>query len=139
MAVAIHQISPVAYLPLVLGVVRKLNIAALIDTFCPPHPAHVLSCGRGVEALLLAILDGHHALYKVGAPLEERGMLPLLQPGLTRTSLHDYRLGQILDALFAAHLNKVYGAIALKALEVYTLPTPWLHQDTTTMALSGAS
>src|SRR5215831_19247164 len=72
MAVTIQHISPVAHLPLVLGVVRKLNIAALIDTFCPPHPAHVLSCGRGVEALLLAILDGHHALYKVGARLEDR-------------------------------------------------------------------
>ena len=93
MVVAIQQISPVAHLPLVLGVVRKLNVAALIDTFCPPHPAHILSCGRGVEALLLAILDGHHALYKVGARLEERGMLPLLQPGLKRISLHDYRLG----------------------------------------------
>jgi len=138
MAVAIHQISPVAHLPLVLGVVRKLNVAALIDTFCPPHPAHVLSCGRGVEALLLAILDGHHALYKVGARLEERGMLPLLQPGLTRTSLHDYRLGQILDTLFAANLNRVFGAIALNALEVYALSTPWLHQDTTTITLYGA-
>jgi hypothetical protein len=132
MAIAIHQISPVAHLPLVLGVVRKLSIATLIDTFCPPHPAHVLSCGRGVEALLLAILDGHHALHKVGARLEERGMLPLLQPGLTRTSLHDYRLGQILDALFAVHLNRVFGA-----LEVYAIPTPWLHQDTTTITLYG--
>jgi transposase len=138
MALAIHQISPVAHLPLVLGVVRKLNIAALIDTFCPPHPAHVLSCGRGVEALLLAILDGHHALYKVGARLEERGMLPLLQPGLTRTSLHDYRLGQILDGLFAVNLNRVFGALALQALEVYALSTPWLHQDTTTITLYGA-
>jgi transposase len=138
MAVTIQQISPVAHLPLVLGVVRKLNVAALIDTFCPPHPAHVLSCGRGVEALLLAILDGHHALYKVGARLEERGMIPLLQPGLTRASLHDYRLGQILDTLFAAHLNRVFGALALNALEVYALSTPWLHQDTTTITLYGA-
>ena len=138
MAVTIQQISPVAHLPLVLGVVRKLNVAALIDTFCPPHPAHVLSCGRGVEALLLAILDGHHALYKVGARLEERGMIPLLQPGLTRASLHDYRLGQILDTLFAAHLNRVCGALALNALEVYALSTPWLHQDTTTITLYGA-
>src|SRR5215470_7281694 len=137
MALAIHQISPVAHLPLVLGVVRKLKVAALIDTFCPPHPAHVLSCGRGVEALLLAILDGHHALYKVGARLEERGMISLLQPGLTRTSLHDYRLGQILDTLFAANLNRVFGAIALNALEVYAVPTPWLHQDTTTITLYG--
>src|ERR671930_2709092 len=138
MAIAIQQISPVAHLPLVLGVVRKLNVAALIDTFCPPHPAHVLSCGRGVEALLLAILDGHHALYKVGARLEERGMLPLLKDGIGWASLNDYRLGQILDALFAANLNGIFGAIALKALEVYTILTPWLHQDTSTIALSGA-
>src|ERR671926_10205 len=138
MAVTIQQISPVAHVPLVLGVVRKLNVAGLIDTFCPPHPAHVLSCGRGVEALLLAILDSHHALYKVGTRLEERGMLSLLQPGLTRASLHDYRLGQILDTLFAANLNTVFSAVALKALEVYAIPTPWLHQDTTTIALYGA-
>jgi hypothetical protein len=43
----IQQISPVAHLPLVLGVVRTLNVATLIDTFGPPHPAHVLSCGLG--------------------------------------------------------------------------------------------
>ena len=124
MAVAIHQISPVAYLPLVLGVIHKLQVAALSDTFCPPPPANVLSCGRGVEALLLAILDGHHAIYKVGAHLEERGMLPLLQPRLTSTALHDYRLGQLLDTLFVAKLNRVFGAVALKALEVYAIPTP---------------
>jgi transposase len=138
MAVAMHQISPVAHLPVVLGVVRKLNMAALIETFCPPHPARVLSCGRGVEALLLAILDGHHALSKVGARLEERGMLPLLQPGLTRTSLHDDRLGQILDTLCAANLHRVFGAIALHALAVYAISTPWLHQETTTLTLYGA-
>ena len=65
-------------------------------------------------------------------------MVPLLQPELTRTALNDYRLGHILDALFAANLTKVFSAIALKALEVYTIPTPWLHQDTTTMRLYGA-
>jgi transposase len=47
-------------------------------------------------------------------------------------------LGHILDALFAANLNGVFGAVALKALEVYALSTPWLHQDTTTIALYGA-
>ena len=25
----------------------KLQVAALIDTFCPPHPANVLSCAVG--------------------------------------------------------------------------------------------
>jgi len=65
-------------------------------------------------------------------------MVPLLQPGRQRASLHAYRLGQLLDALFAAHLNRVFGAIALHALEVYALATPWLHQDTTTITLYGA-
>jgi len=65
-------------------------------------------------------------------------MVPLLPPRLTSTALHDYRLGQLLDALFAANLNRVFGAVALNALEVYAIPTPWLHQDTTTITLYGA-
>ena len=96
MAIAVQQIYPVAHLPLVLGVLRRLAVATVIDRLLPPHPAHVLSAGRGVEALVLAILDGDHALYKVGQRLEERGMVSLLQPGLTRASLHDYRLGPAL-------------------------------------------
>src|SRR5215469_11309159 len=138
MATTIQQIHPVAHLPLVLGVLRRLEVATIIDRLIPPHPAHGLSCGRGVEALVLAILDGHHALYKVGKRLEERGMIALLQPGLTRTALNDYRLEHILDALFAANLNQVFSVVALKALAVYAIPTPWLHQDTTTITLYGA-
>jgi transposase len=137
MPVSVQQSHPIAHLPLVLGVLRRLEVATVIDGLIPPHPAHGLSCGRGVEALVLAILDGHHALYKVGRWLEERGMVALLQPGLTRAALNDYRLGHILDALFAANLNTVFSALALKALEVYAIPTPWLHQDTTTIALYG--
>jgi hypothetical protein len=137
MAVFVQQIHPTAHLPLVLGVLRRLEVATVIDRLIPPHPAHGLSCGRGGEALVLAILDGHHALYKGGRRLEERGMVALLQPGLTRAGLNDYRLGHILDAWFAANLNTVFSAVALKALEVYAIPTPWLHQVTTTISLYG--
>ena len=138
MAMAVQQMRPVAHLPLVLGVLRRRKVASLIDDLIPPHPAPGLSTGQGVEALVLAMLDGDHALYKVGQRLEERGMLALLQPGLTRAALNDYRLGHILEALFAANLNQVYSAVALTALAVYALATPWLPQDTTTIALYGA-
>jgi hypothetical protein len=107
MALTVQQMRPVAHVPLVLGVLRRVEVATVIDSLIAPHPAHVLSTGRGVEALGLAILDGDHALYKVGQRLEERGMLDLLQPGLTRASRHDDRLGHILEALLAANLNKV--------------------------------
>src|SRR5437899_8292251 len=107
MDMTVQQIRPVAHLPLVLVVLRRLEVATIIDRLIPPHPAHVLSCGRGVEALVLAILDGDHALYKVGRRLEERGIVSLLQPGLTRGSLNDYRLGHIFVVVFAANLTGV--------------------------------
>ena len=70
MATTVQQIHPVAHLPLVLGVLRRLEVAAVIDRLIALHPAHGLSCGRGVEALVLAILDGHHALYKPTVSLD---------------------------------------------------------------------
>ena len=138
MAVSVDRVAPVAHLPLVLGVLRKLEIATLIDAMIVPHPDQVVSAGRAVEALVLSILDGHHALYKVGRRLDERGMLPLLQPGLAPQSLHDSRLGQTLDALYDAHLHTVFSAIALRALDIYRIGTPWIHQDTTTISFYGA-
>src|ERR671926_1726683 len=51
MAIAVQQIRPVTHLPLVLGVMRRLKVASLIDDLIPPHPAHVLSTGPGGEAL----------------------------------------------------------------------------------------
>ena len=51
----------------------------MLDRLIPPHPAQGRSCGRGVEALVLAMLAGPHALSKVGRRLEARGMLTLLQ------------------------------------------------------------
>jgi transposase len=138
MVVTIDRVAPVAHLPLVLGVLRKLDVAGLIDSLIVPHPEQVVSAGRAVEALVLSILDGHHALYKVGRRLDERGMLELLEPGLEPPSLHDTRLGQTLDALFDANLNEVFSAIALRTLETYQVETPWIHQDTTTIALYGA-
>jgi hypothetical protein len=77
MAVSIGRVAPVSHLPLVLGVLHKLEVAQLIETMIPPNPAPVLSNGRGDEALVLAMLDGHHALDKVGRRVDERGMLPL--------------------------------------------------------------
>jgi len=138
MAVTVDRVAPVAHLPLVLGVLRKLEIATLIDSMIPPHPDQIVSAGRAVEALVLSILDGHHALYKVGRRLDERGMLPLLQPGLAPQSLNDSRLGQTLDALYEANLTTVFSAIALRALDIYRVDTPWLHQDTTTISFYGA-
>jgi hypothetical protein len=91
MAIAVPQVSPLAPLPLGLGVFRRREVATLLDRLIPPHPAPGRSTGRGVEALVLAILEGDQALYKVGQRREEPGIVALLPPGLTRAALHEYR------------------------------------------------
>ena len=54
MAMAVQTMHPMAQVPLVLGVLRRLEVATVIDRLIPPHPAHSLSCGRGVEAMILS-------------------------------------------------------------------------------------
>jgi uncharacterized protein DUF4277 len=90
----VSVIRPVAHLPLLLGILWQFEVATSIDGFLPPHPDNVLSGGHGGEALVLAMLDGHHALYKVGTRWEEHGLLALPQRGLARESLNDYRTGR---------------------------------------------
>jgi len=110
---------------LVLGVLRRLEVATVIDRLIPRMGSRV-----GVE-----VKPWCSRFWMVIMPSTREGNG--WKTGLTRASLHDDRLGPILDALFAAHRNRVFGAIALKALAVYALPTPWLPQETTTMALYG--
>ena len=135
MAMTMQQISPVAHVPVGLGGVRTRTGAARIATCGPPHPAHVLACGRGVEARLLARRDGHQALEKGGTRREERGLFPVRQPGLTRAALHADRRGPSRDTLCAAPLNRGFGALARTALAVYAVAPPWLPQETTTLTL----
>jgi hypothetical protein len=47
MAIAVQQMSPVAHLPLSLGVVRRWEGATLLDRLLLPHPAHGLSGDAG--------------------------------------------------------------------------------------------
>src|SRR5262249_16791807 len=67
------------------------------------------------------ILEEDHvglSCYGSYAYVRAYGIFPLLQPGLQRASLQDDRRGQLLEALCAANLKRVCGALALNALEV---------------------
>ena len=51
MAITVQQIHPVAHLPLVLGVLRRLEAATRLDDCIPPHPAHEHVSDHGVNSL----------------------------------------------------------------------------------------
>jgi hypothetical protein len=41
MAIAVQQSHPIAHLPLVLGVLRRLEIVTILDWLIPPHSAQM--------------------------------------------------------------------------------------------------
>lgn len=45
MSVSVSAIAPVEHLPLILEMVRKREVAAIINQFVPPHPDNALSGG----------------------------------------------------------------------------------------------
>ena len=69
MALTVQQIQPVAQLSLVLGVLRRLEVATVIDRLIPPYLAHMLSCGRGAVIQWQVGLYRHHRdpTFTVGA------------------------------------------------------------------------
>jgi hypothetical protein len=135
---AVPQRHPVAPRPVILGVLRRLEGATVSDRILPSHPAPVLSCGRGVAALVRAIRDGEPALDTVGQRLAKRGKVARLQPGRTRVARHASRLGPSRAALGAAQLHRGFNPVALTAWAGDARAAPWWPQDPTTLALSGA-
>lgn len=129
----------VAHMAIVADVVEKLRVAEIIDEHVPPHPDREVSVGTCVEALVLAILAGGHALYRVAEILAPWDLELLLgQSDFDVAMLNDNRLGRALDSVFAAGTSSITTGVVLEAMKIYQLETDLLHFDTTSFKVHGA-
>lgn len=125
------------HLPLVAACMRHLEIAKTIDEIVPPHTLNHVTNGECVEALVLMILTGEHALYKVSETLSEYDTSVIFQKEVNPDWFHDNRLGNALDDLYDAGLNNLYSSIISKAIVKYSIELSRLHFDTTSLSLYG--
>jgi len=133
----ILDVKHLDHLPLVAACMRHLEIARTIDELVPSHPLNHVSTGECVEALVLAILTGEHALYNVSGVLSQYDTSIIFQKEVDPSWFHDNRLGNSLDALNAAGLDNLYSAIISKAIIKHSLELSHLHFDTTSLSLYG--
>ena len=110
MAMTVQQIHPVAHLPLVLGVLRRLERRLVIDRLIPPHPAYQLSCGSRGRSLGPRDSGWASRSSQGGETVGSAGDAGAKQPGLTRAALNDYRWA-IRGAVYG-QFNTVYSAVA---------------------------
>jgi transposase len=116
---------------------RHLEIAKTLDEIVPPHPLNHVTTGECVEAMVLSILTGEHALYNVSDVLSKYDTSIIFQKEIDPNWFHDNRLGNSLDDLKKAGLDSSYSAIISKAIVKHSLGLSHLHFDTTSLSFYG--
>src|SRR5215475_6327866 len=93
------------HLPLVGAMLRELDVKERLDALIPPHARNEVTVGACIEALVLVILTGEHALSRVAETLAGDAMAVIFQRPLGAAYFHDNRLGRALDAVWGAGLD----------------------------------
>src|SRR5262249_56284250 len=96
------------HLPLVGTMRRELTVKDTREALIPPHERHEVTVGECVEAVVLPILTGEHALSRVAETLSGYDVDVLFQRPMDAAHFHDNRLGRALDALWTPSLHRIY-------------------------------
>lgn len=134
----IVDVKRLDHLPLVGALLRELAVKGTVDALIPPHDRNAVTAGECVEALVLTILTGEHALSRVADTLAGYDLAVIFQRPMEAAHFHDNRLGRALDALWTAGLDRLYGAVVSQAIHRYGLELARLHTDTTSLKVYGA-
>jgi Domain of unknown function (DUF4277) len=116
---------------------RELAVQETLDALIPPHQRHAVTVGECIEALVLTILTGEHALSRVAETLAGYDVEAIVQRPVSALHFHDNRLGRALDAFWEAGLDRSYGAVISRAIQRYARDLARLHTDATSLKLYG--
>ena len=134
----IIDVKRLDHLPLVGAMLRELAVKDTMDALIPPHARNEVTVGECLEALVLTILTGEHALSRVADTMAGYDLEVIFQRPMAAAPFHDNRLGRALDALWATGLDRIYGAVISRAIHCYALDLARLHTDTTSLKVYGA-
>jgi transposase len=129
----------VQHFPLVREALRRLGILDVLDALFPKDPRSDVSDADCVSVMVMNLLQGRVALYRMDEWLVHYDVEVLLGEGVRPASFNDTRLGGCLDHLFDAGTDYVLSAVARHYLHRDSAPRRYtVHGDTTSLALQGA-
>ncbi|MCB9688107.1 MAG: IS1634 family transposase [Alphaproteobacteria bacterium] len=130
---------PVAHLPFVRAVVDQLGLLEHIEERCPTHKLNRVSDAQCVLALVLNVLCGRPALYRMNEWLARLDTDVLFGEGVPADAFNDTRLAEALDHLDEAGTDTVLADIVRAYLAEEGEPRAFsAHHDTTSVVLQGA-
>ncbi len=127
------------HLPLIREAIRELGIDDVIDELLPADPRMKASDADCVRLMILNVLHGRVALYRMADWLQSTDPEVVLGTSCGARSFSDTRLAETLDRLSAAGTDEVLSTWAARYLSSPQCPEEYaVHTDTTTVKLYGA-
>jgi len=127
------------HLPLVGHTIDRLGISDVIDRLLPKQGRMPVSDAQCVRLMILNILHGRVALYKMGDWLAGTDVDVVLGDGCSPDAFYDDRLAGTLDRLFRLGIDNVLSEVVRGYLRSEEAPAEYsVHTDMTTFKLVGA-
>lgn len=129
---------PVAHLPVIRALIDQLGIHAIIDDLLPKHALSRVSDADCVVTMMLNILCGRVALFRMDAWLGRTDVELLLGSGREADAFDDSRLAAALDHLDGVGTDNVLSTVVERYFQRPDREDTYsVHQDFTTVSLYG--
>ena len=130
---------PAGHLPLIRACMDRIGLKQVVDDHLPRHPLAHASDAECVMAMVLNILSGRMALWRMDQWLQKLDTELIMGSGVDAAWFHNTRLGQCLDRLDAVGTDRLLGDVVTGYLERENVPRQAsVHLDTTTVSVFGA-
>ena len=129
---------PVGHLPLVAAAIRECGISEVFNSILPKHPLSEVSDAECLSVMILNILSGRTALWRMDQWLSGLDTELLLGARAEARFFHDTRLGLFLDHICEQGTDNLMSQIVTRVLRGRLTEPHSIHLDTTSISVEGA-
>ena len=132
------EIKTINHLGIVAGIIDELKIVDIINQELGIDEQEIVSAGEIVKAIILNGLGFiSQPLYLFPKFFEDKATEHLLGKGILPEHLNDYKIGRVMDKIYAYGLSEIFLLIALAAAKKYQISLEFSHLDSSSFSVHG--
>ncbi len=132
------EIKTINHLGIVAGIIDELKIVDIINQELGIDEQEIVNAGKIVKAIILNGLGFvSQPLYLFPKFFEDKATEHLLGEGILPEHLNDYKIGRVMDKIYAYGLSELFLLIALAAAKKYQISLEFSHLDSSSFSVHG--
>jgi len=132
------EIKNIDHLGIIAGIIDDLGIEEIINQEIGVETGEIVTSGQIVKAIILNGLGFvSRPLYLFPQFFSDKPVEHLIGKGILAEHLNEYKIGRVMDLLYAKGLSNIFLLLALNAVEKYQIKTDYSHLDATSISLQG--